>query len=53
MQNSHKKAFVRWIAKNRDFLQKNQFFPQNERLNFIKTGFKLRKQCHLKDLANV
>ena len=53
MQNSHKKTFVRWIAKNRDFLQKNQFFPKMKGLIFIKTVFKLRKQCHLKYLANV
>ena len=43
MQNSHKKTFVRWIAKNRDFLQKNQFFPQIERLNFHKNWFQTKE----------
>ena len=44
MQNSHKKTFVRWIAKNRDFLQKNRFFfSQNERLTFHKNWFQTKE----------
>ena len=35
----HKKNFLSWIAKNRDFLMKNQHFPQNERLRFYKKNW--------------
>ena len=43
LHNSHKKNFVRWIAKNRVFLVKNQHFPQNERLRFHKNWFQTKK----------
>ena len=39
LDNCHIKNFVRWIAKYRDFLQKNNIFPQNERLRFHRNSF--------------
>ena len=41
--NSLKKTFLSWIAKNRDFLMKNQHFPQNERLRFHKNWFQTKE----------
>ena len=36
------KNFVRWIAKNRDFLQKNSIFLKNERLRFHRNSFQTK-----------
>ena len=43
LYNSHKKIFLSWIAKNGDFLTKNQHFPQNERLRFHKNWFQTKE----------
>ena len=43
MQNSNKKNFMSWIAKNPDILMKNQDFPQNERLRFPRNWFQTKE----------
>ena len=53
LHNSHKKNVVSSVAKNPDFLMKNQHFPKMKGLDLIETGFKLMKQCDLKRIGYV